>query len=85
MTFDEWWKDNSYKFPQADYPQDGHEEVAKAVWNAAIDAAVATIGNLDVYQREEVGESYYVECLKTSHKTEKKDSRKQRSPSNRKA
>lgn len=34
MSFDKWWKDNSYKYPQADYARDGHEEVARAAWDA---------------------------------------------------
>ena len=42
MTFDKWWEKNSYKFPQADYKRDGHEEVAKAAWNAAVEAADRT-------------------------------------------
>jgi hypothetical protein len=35
LTFDQWWKDNSYKFPDADLPRYGHEEVARAAWEAA--------------------------------------------------
>lgn len=33
-TFEQWWKANAYKFPQADYAADSYEEIAHAAWEA---------------------------------------------------
>jgi hypothetical protein len=35
MTFQEWWKANSYKYGQADYNTSDYEEIALAAWDAA--------------------------------------------------
>lgn len=33
-TFEQWWKANAYKFPQADYAANSYEEIARAAWEA---------------------------------------------------
>lgn len=34
MTFETWWRENAYRFPQADYGASDFEEVAKAAWDS---------------------------------------------------
>jgi len=37
ISFDEWWKADKYKFPQADYAAADCEEVARAAWEFAVE------------------------------------------------
>jgi hypothetical protein len=58
MNFEQWWKDNAHKFPQADHSADGHEEVAAAAWNSAVKAAAEIADRHFIYGHSVAGPEF---------------------------